>query len=177
MNEQDLKDLLTRELKPVRAPEDLWGRIEAARARPALARPKFLLWAVPALALAASVFFAIYHVNTNRRAVATDASFVVPAAASIENAPVYEISQARTTVIGGEPVRHLVFTPEDRTEDISLFISASKVTLPFDRRPEPMRMVQFPCSKQMCTIVCRKCSAKAVEVLSTQLAVQTPNYQ
>jgi hypothetical protein len=177
MNERDVKDLLTRELKPVRAPEDLWGRIEASRTRPAAVRPKWRLWAIPALALAACACFAIYHVHANRPTSATGQGFVVPATASIENAPVYEISQARTTVIGGEPVRHLVFTPEDRSEAISLFISASKVTLPSDGRVEPMRTVQFPCSKQMCTIVCRKCSAKVVDMLSAQLAVETPNYQ
>jgi hypothetical protein len=177
VNEQDLKDLLTRELKPVLAPEDLWARIEAAHLRPSAVRPKWRLWAVPALALAASACFAIYHVNANRPTLTTGQGFVVPATASVENAPVYEISQARTTVIGGEPVRHLVFTPEDRSEAISLFISASKVTLPSDGRLEKLRTVQFPCSKQMCTIVCRKCSAKVVDMLSSQLAVETPNYQ
>ena len=94
----------------------------------------------------------------------------------MENVPVYEISQARTTMIAGEPVRHLVFTPEDRSEDISLFISASRLRLPEQRGPQ-VRSVQFPCSKQMCTVVCRKCSARAVEVLSAQLAVETPHYQ
>jgi hypothetical protein len=200
MERNELEHILLGELKRVEAPAGLWGRVESAVNRPVRPASRRLSWVLAGMVSVAAALALFLQSPLNRPSeMAMDIQpflnpmkslpAVLQPADSPEFAAGYRVASNCVTAVHGEAVRQVVLTSPKN--DVSLFIASPKVRLRVgDERwmdqnvggvavkrincPR-VRSVQFPCSKQVCVIACKRCSEDAILALMTRVAAQPPD--
>ncbi len=105
--------------------------------------------------------------------------------------PGYTIAAQRVARVGGETVKQVVMLAADSA--VALFIASPRVRLDAgnNRWVEEtldgvackrlncprLRMVQFPCSKETCVLLCKACSEQAMRTLMSQVTAQSLEFR